>query len=424
MSDATGPDETTWLPNLVGGVSIWKLAPDLNEEKFFGGRLLVPETEGSESLPTTVRWNLSGLVPLSEARAAHGADVTAAVDDFRACLDRVAKTFADEDSGYHRYRDALTVPSLEAGTTDNYFFSPTDKRLYVINWGATPRTLAGQKEFLFGYAEFGKVFGAGALAAGAALAAGTAKAAAPDAPAPAATPGDAEAEKKEETEEKKDGSGRPLWFWLLLGAGFLALVLALLALLRSCDDAKPGDDAGPDATTEAGADAMTDGASDATAEAGADAATDGGDASADARADADAAAQDAGDAGKDAGDAGKDAGKDGGKKEKPGKTGFADDASFKGGKVIVKPGGGGGGGGGGGPVKITVSPRPGAATTAGPHRRHDHPQAVAWRIVAGEERVARTEEAGKRFDVMLHPGESFDGVEVEYQDADGDWHAH
>ncbi|HRH00556.1 MAG TPA: hypothetical protein PLR99_30135, partial [Polyangiaceae bacterium] len=79
---------------------------------------------------------------------------------------------------------------------------------------------------------------------------------------------------------------------------------------------------------------------------------------------------------------------------------------------------------GGGPVKITVSPRPGAATTAGPHRRHDHPQAVAWRIVAGEERVARTEEAGKRFDVMLHPGESFDGVEVEYQDADGDWHAH
>jgi len=26
--------------------------------------------------------------------------------------------------------------------------------------------------------------------------------------------------------------------------------------------------------------------------------------------------------------------------------------------------------------------------------------------------------------VQLHPGESFDGVDVEYQDADGDWHAH
>ena len=47
--------ESTWLPNLVGGVSIWKLAVDLNEPKFFDGRLLVPETEGSESLPVTVR---------------------------------------------------------------------------------------------------------------------------------------------------------------------------------------------------------------------------------------------------------------------------------------------------------------------------------------------------------------------------------
>ncbi len=169
---------------------------------------------------------------------------------------------------------------------------------------------------------------------------------------------------------------------------------------------------------------MTDATTDAMSEAGGDAMADAGDAGKDASLDADAgdAMADAGDAGKDAGDAG-DAGKDAGKKAKPGKTGFADDAAFKGGKVTLKPGGGGGGGGGG-PVKVTVSPRPGAATVAGPHRRHDHPQAVAWRIVAGEERVARTEEAGKRFDVQLHPGESFDGVDVEYQDADGDWHAH
>ena len=35
-----GPN-ATWLPNLVGGVSIWKLAVDLNEKKFFDGSLLV-----------------------------------------------------------------------------------------------------------------------------------------------------------------------------------------------------------------------------------------------------------------------------------------------------------------------------------------------------------------------------------------------
>ena len=58
---------TKWLPNLVEGVSIWKLARDLNEDKFMGGRLLVPETEGSDSLPTSIQWNLEGLLPLAEA---------------------------------------------------------------------------------------------------------------------------------------------------------------------------------------------------------------------------------------------------------------------------------------------------------------------------------------------------------------------
>ena len=64
----TESKENTWLPNLVGGVSIWKLAVDLNEPKFFDGRLLVPETEGSESLPVTVRWDLTGLTPLLNYR--------------------------------------------------------------------------------------------------------------------------------------------------------------------------------------------------------------------------------------------------------------------------------------------------------------------------------------------------------------------
>ena len=60
----TEPNDS-WLPNLVGGVSIWKLAPDLNEARFFDGRLLVPETEGSDSLPARVEWDLTGLVPLA-----------------------------------------------------------------------------------------------------------------------------------------------------------------------------------------------------------------------------------------------------------------------------------------------------------------------------------------------------------------------
>jgi len=410
--------DTTWLPNLVGGVSIWKLAPDLNEDQFFGGRLLVPETEGSESLPSTVRWNLAGLLPLSEATQKHPAEVPPAIEEFKACLDRAAKAFAQEDSGYHRYREALTVPSLEADGVENYFFSPSDHRLYVINWGATPRTLAGQKEFLFGYAEFGKVFGAAAV--GATVANAVSKKAAGGSVDTGADDAKKEEKKDEPAAEEK---GRPFWFWLVVGGGFLILLLALLALLKTCNDAKEGADAGPDAMaeggseagTEAGTDGATDAASDATTDAASEAGTDGGDAGKDGSSDASA---DAGDGGKDGG---KDAGPDGGKKAK-GKTGFDNDASFKGGKVTVK--GGGGGGGGGGPVKITISPAPGGGAQTGPHRRHDHPHAIAWRIVHGDERVSRTEEAGKRFDVYLNQGESFDGVEVEYQDADGDWHPH
>lgn len=408
--------DTTWLPNLVGGVSIWKLAPDLNEEKFFGGRLLVPETEGSESLPSTVRWNLAGLVPLSEARQKYAADAEPAIADLKACLDRAAKAFAQEDSGYFRYREALTLPSLEADGVENYFFSPTDKRIYVINWGATPRTLAGQKEFLFGYADFGKVFGAGVAAAAVATAATAAK-------APEAQP-KKEEEKKDEKDEKKDEpAGRPFWVWLLLGLGFLVLLLALLALLKTCNDARLNPDAGTDAMSEAGTEAGTDGAAEASTDAGTDADADASkDAGLDADADAGDASADAGDAGDAGKDGGKDAGPDGGKKKK-GQTGYDHDASFKNGKVTVT-GGGGGGGGGGGQTKVTISQAAGGGVTTGPHRRHDHPQAVAWRIVKGDDRVTRTEEAGKRFDVYLFKGETFDGVEVEYQDEDGEWHAH
>ena len=93
-----GPN-ATWLPNLVGGDSIWKLAVDLNEPKFFDGRLLVPETEGSESLPVTVRWDLTGLTPLKDAQSKWPEEVGAAVRDFQASLDRVAKVFSTPNSG-------------------------------------------------------------------------------------------------------------------------------------------------------------------------------------------------------------------------------------------------------------------------------------------------------------------------------------
>ena len=51
--------ESTWLPNLVGGVSIWKLAVDLNEPKFFDGRLLVPDMWSELHGPTSWLFSLA-----------------------------------------------------------------------------------------------------------------------------------------------------------------------------------------------------------------------------------------------------------------------------------------------------------------------------------------------------------------------------
>ncbi|HVJ90559.1 MAG TPA: hypothetical protein VM580_12210, partial [Labilithrix sp.] len=128
-------NDSTWLPNLVGGTSIWKLAVDLNEAKFFDGSLLVPETEGSESLPVTVRWDLTGLVPLKEAREKYPEETLAATREFESALERVAEVFATPNSGFDKYKDAFTVPSLDADDGANYFFSPAKKKLFVINWG-------------------------------------------------------------------------------------------------------------------------------------------------------------------------------------------------------------------------------------------------------------------------------------------------
>jgi len=157
----TEKTEESWLPNLVGGVSIWKLAADLNEDKFFGGRLLVPETEGSETLPSKVSWDLTGLVPLSQARTSHGEAVQKAIEEFFACLEAVGKVFGDESSGFHAYKDAFTIPALEAQSPDDgdhYFFDPRTQKLMVINWGASPRSITSSRDFLFGYLDFDQLF--------------------------------------------------------------------------------------------------------------------------------------------------------------------------------------------------------------------------------------------------------------------------
>ena len=155
-----------WLPNLVGGVSIWKLAQDLNQQRFFDGRLLVPETEGSESLPTTVTWDVASLVPLREARAKHPAETDKAVKDFLACLDVVSKELASSESGYFKFKDALTFPSgLDgAGEDGAYFFDPASGKLKVINWGASPREIAGSQKLVFGWEDWGALRKAGAAA--------------------------------------------------------------------------------------------------------------------------------------------------------------------------------------------------------------------------------------------------------------------
>ena len=419
-----GPN-ATWLPNLVGGVSIWKLAVDLNEAKFFDGRLLVPETEGSESLPVTVRWDLSNLLPLKEARAKHPAEVDTAIKDFKGALERVAKVFATKDSGFDKYKAAFTVPSVDAdepGTHDphgNYFYSESTKKLYVINWGASPRSMAGRAEYVFGYEDWGKAFNDkdGAVAAGSVSALASAPVAAgADASAAAEAAKKKEQEKKDAEKKKKedDGKKRPWWMWPLFALIAIALVLLALFLLKACEEQKNlAADGGGEASAEAAADGASDGAAAGDADPAADAAADtGADAAADAGADA------AADAGADAAaDAGKDAGKDASNDE-----GDEDDDTDSdieiGPDGKPKPGG---------KVIITMGGAPGGAAPSAkkaPHRRHYQADAVKWRVVSGNDRVTRTETRGKRFDVWLAKGKTFQGVGVEWQDKTGKWHAH
>jgi hypothetical protein len=418
---------TTWLPNLVGGVSIWKLARDLNEPHLFDGRLLVPDAEGPDSLPTRVTWNLGGLVPLPEARTSSPADVATAISDFLARLAKVGLELEDPASGFHRFSDAFTVPGLEADAGAHYFFDPNTKKLCVINWGASPRAIAGAQSLVFGWQSFDRVGGAAAgapaAATGVVASGNTSPAAGPQAEAAANRPQEPNKDEKNGKKEKKTAApvllwGRPWWHWALVALVAAALVALALYLLRACnepggsgladagatpdseassaadgayaDGAKPGGEAGPsdaagDAATDAPGDGSADGAADGPAEGAADASNDGkADGAADAKSDS-----------------------------------RADGA----------PGAGAGNGLGGPGAGVGVGVGPGGTVIPGPsslpHRFHFEPGAVRWRVTAGLNMLdtsSAVEGIGQNFEVILKPGGSFDGVKVQWQDANGRWH--
>ena len=58
------------------------------------------------------------------------------------------------------------------------------------------------------------------------------------------------------------------------------------------------------------------------------------------------------------------------------------------------------------------------------HRKHYSDDATHWRVSGATNKVSRTEDSGKRFDVWLQPGQTFEGVKVEWQDSSGKWHVH
>jgi hypothetical protein len=416
---------TTWLPNLVGGVSIWKLARDLNAPHLFDGRLLVPDTEGPDSLPSKVTWSLSGLVPLAEARASAPADVAQAITDFLARLEKVGLELKDSASGFHRFKEAFTVPGLDADGGAHYYFDAQTKKLCVINWGASPRAIAGAQSLVFGWQSFDKVAGAAAVAAGAVAVAGASAAGAPASPTTAAAeaapadekPKDEKKDEEKKREEKEDAEpallwGRPWWQWLLVLLAAAGIVALVLFLLRECnelsgstttDAASADSEAG--AALEAGA--SSDGATDATLD---------GEAGADASPDATTGGAPEGSA---------DAASDG---PTDAKTDGASDAKSD---ARTDGGAAGAGLGNGGPgVGVGVGPGngvvvPGHDPGGLPHRFHFEPDAIRWRISAGQSMLdssSPVEGVGQNFEVILKPGGSFDGVKVQWQDASGHWH--
>jgi outer membrane protein OmpA-like peptidoglycan-associated protein len=149
-----------WLPNLVGEVSMWNLAGDLNRPAVFDGRLLEPSIEGPDNLPTKVEWNVTELVPLAEARAIDPEGVERAIADFARCVESARVLF--EDPAFAKLRPAFTLPSIES---PHYFFG--DGRLFVANWGASPRRIAQKSELVIDGLRFAELARKGARRAGA-----------------------------------------------------------------------------------------------------------------------------------------------------------------------------------------------------------------------------------------------------------------
>ena len=90
----------------------------------------------------------SGKSTVSRMLAERGAVVVDADDLARRAvepgtpgLQKVAEAFSSESSGYHKYKEAFTVPGLEGDGAQNYFYGPKQKKLFVINWGASPRDM-------------------------------------------------------------------------------------------------------------------------------------------------------------------------------------------------------------------------------------------------------------------------------------------
>ncbi|MBI2568211.1 MAG: hypothetical protein HYV63_14385 [Candidatus Schekmanbacteria bacterium] len=524
-----------WLPNLVGGVSIWRLAPDLNAPRFFDGGLLAPDTEGSDSLPTRVRWNLVGLMPLSAARGRYGDAVGRALEDFRVRLQAVSTALGTPESGYQQYAAALTVPSWEADGGDNYFFDPQRQRIKVINWGASPRSIAPNQELFFGAQDFEQLFAGTSpastppgdssettppLAEGAV---GVAEetlteelpAAPPEGgppalvedgapPGPSSEGGDEVAAVEVKDTAPSGDQARALhrspWVWVL-AAAVLAFLLLMLLLPATC--ARQGDAPRVDPAVDAaggsgggggggsggsgaggaggsggsggGGRAGAGGAGGAGGEAAGGAGGSGGGGAAGGGGSGGAGgaggAGGEGSGGAGAGGAGGGAGAPGagggGGANGSGAGGAAAGGGGAGGSGAAGEGGGAGGtGAGGGPG----SPSGGAAgsaaggaaaggggsgstgggaagagdsppTSAGgspappdtrpnaitflPEKTFRHSGARAWRVVAGADALhPRSEASGKgdTFKLFLNPDQSFDAVQVEWQDASGNWH--
>lgn len=136
--------ERGWVPNLVAGVSVWGLSDDLNAPSLFDGRLLEPDVDGPDNLPDSVEWDLTGLIPLVEARERHPVKVALAIDAFFVCLRR-AEAWLEADGV--RFADAFTLPPL---SSEHYFYAPRRGRLYVKNWGATRHRAAGAEVHVLG----------------------------------------------------------------------------------------------------------------------------------------------------------------------------------------------------------------------------------------------------------------------------------